>query len=176
MTLGPRSKLGLASFLILSVALSCAYGWHLHARSISSRALPPEEAAALEQSAPGQRALWSIESLEQSRGRAFIKGWAIVPGGRFSNARSAFLLRDTVDGTLYELRSFTYERLDIGQTYTPNHEDYLYNFDHDFAGISATADLKSMPKGRGYEVMIRYDGGHGAQLIPTGRMVGEGAR
>lgn len=176
MVLGPRSKAGLLVFLAASAALSAGYGWHLHASSIKTRALDEQEASALAQDGGSRRALWSIERLELSRHKLFIKGWAIVPGGAFSVVKSAFLLRDLEDGRLYELRSYTYERLDVGQTYSPNHEDYLYNFDHDFAGISATADLKSLPEGHCFEVLIRFDGGHGSELIQTGRTVGEGAK
>ena len=176
MVLGPRSKAGLLIFMLASAAISAAYGWYLHASSIKIRPLGAQESSALMQAEGPRRALWSIERLEQPGHRIFIKGWAIVPGGTFSVVKSAFMLRDLEDGKLYELRSYTYERLDVGQAYTPNHEDYLYNFDHDFAGISATADLRSLPKGHRFEVLIRFDGGHGCELIPTGRMVGEGAK
>lgn len=175
MILGPRSKAGLLIFLIASAALSAAYGLHIHASSIRTTPLNAQDSA-LARCSSDHRALWSIERLETSRHKVFIKGWAIVPGGTFSVVKSAFMLRDLEGGALYELRSYTYERLDVGQTYSPNHEDYLYNFDHDFAGISATADLGSLPKGHAFEVMIRFDGGQGCEIIQTDRVVGEGTR
>jgi hypothetical protein len=174
MILGRRTKALLAAFLIASFALSCAYGWHLHSKSLEVTLLDPDEAEALP--ASEHKAVWSVERLEKSKGRVFIKGWAIVPGGRFANVKSAFVLKDQEDGSFYQLRSYTYERLDVGQTYTPNHEDYLYNFDHDFCGISATADLGRLPQGRAFELYIRFDSGNAAELIDTGYSIGEGAK
>ena len=162
-SLGRSSKLAITFVLLLSVVLCFVYGYYLHSRSLAIGLIK----TALPEANVSSEVRWEIENLSVARSRLFVKGWAIIPGGRFSNVRSAFLLRDPDDGTFFELRSYTYERLDIGQRFTPNYSDYLYNFDHDFAGISASADLRDLQKNKRFELYIRFDSGNERELIDT---------
>lgn len=165
MNVGEKRGFFVILWMLVCTAAAFVYGAYLHSRALCAEPVNPSSLPELTFSETG--VLAEVERIERRKNVLHLYGWAIKPGELFSAARSQFLLKSP-DGRIIKSRSFTFERLDVGQLYTPNHEDYLYNFDHDFASVSAVADLRALDGGS-FKVLLLFDNGRTRELIDTGK-------
>lgn len=157
-------KVSLWAIASLGLAASVLYARHLHVRTFVT-----EPCEITEEISPSPQTVYKIESIDQNRHRAFIKGWAIIPGVLFHEQRSGFLLRELPSGQYYRMRTFAYLREDIADIYSPGKIEYPFR--RDMAGLAASVDLEKLKRGTDYEIMLRYDNGRRSELIGTGRII-----
>lgn len=166
MNVGEKRGLFVVLWMLVCTAAAFVYGAYLHSRALRVDIVKLSDLSEVTSSETSVAV--EVERIERRKNVLHLYGWAIKPGELFNAARSQFLLK-APDGRIIKPRSFTFERLDVGQLYTPNHEDYLYNFDHDFAGVSAVADLRDLDGGGPFKVLLLFDNGRTRELIDTGK-------
>lgn len=160
-----KQKFILFISITLIFFISFIYGYYLY-----SRALITEESSSIYAESDQGDIKFDIEKIEKKDSLIHVQGWAIKPGELFKEALSQYILYLEESGKFFKLRTWTYERLDIGQLYNPNYTDYLYNFDHDFAGMSAVINTRKLIPGI-YRVFILFDNGNTQRFFDSGRTI-----
>lgn len=158
-----KEKVILLLSILFAFTLAFFYGYYLYSRALVTSEIvienPLSEKGDIE---------FSIEKTEKKGNLLHIEGWAIKPGELFKEALSQYVLLNEKSGTFYRVRTWTFERLDIGQKYTPNYTDYLYNFDHDFAGMSAVVNLNKLKDKGNYKILVYFDNGITQRIFDSG--------
>lgn len=161
--LSHKSKVILLLSFIFVFSVAVLYGYYLY-----SRALVTEKISIESPLLDKGKIEFSIEKTTKKGNLLHIEGWAIKPGELFKEALSQYILLHENTGSFYKVRTWTFERLDIGQKYTPNYTDYLYNFNHDFAGMSAVVNLDKLKDKGDYRILISFDNGNTQRLFDSG--------
>lgn len=113
---------------------------------------------------------FEIEKIERKKNLLHISGWAIKPGELFRNSSSEILIKSP-DGLIRKSRTFTYERSDVGEIFSPNHDpNPLSNYDHDFAGLSTVLDLTEFHGNGPFKIILHFDNGITNEYIDTNKI------